>query len=795
MGVFSLEELHRRRVAGEFSGSDVVWCEGMVQWQSLDLVLQQKLPGAFRPIRRAAQKSKISPVLLAVVVVMLLFFACGLVFLAVAFAKYAHRIQRTIATASQAAGPERNATAMALASRPIPWNTNTLTQAAVRDRDREFRERQWVEGYKLRGDHNTSCDALCLGLVQNWIAYNYGGTYDTNLPPLPELSARLAADPDCTDPLVLAAAAENSVELHEAVRRFDRAVKGFEQSKHHGYPKFYAATVLANDLNQMHRDSGRIAALDSQALQYLREALTDGSVKPADQEEIGEILLEGYGSWFFWRNQPTVVSMVQNQGRDFEWLALVLQGEQEINEAWKIRGGGYANTVSALGWQGFSEHLNTADRCLTRAWKLDPNRPLAPCRMIYVSLGNSDLSDMRLWFDRTLAAQVDFDKAWSDFRWGLRPRWYGDTDAMLALGVAALNTHHFETDVPRKLLDSIYDVESEYDLPPGQHIYGNPEIWPHLQEMYEGYISEPSQAYSLNYWRGTYAATAYLAGKYEVAAEQLKELGWQPDPANLKNWGRDLSLMTLEVAARTGPQSAAVAAAESSRDERDTASALKQYHDLSGLAGLDDRTKAFVQDRLTTLGIEKQLENREWVDYLPTDTNMTGWFVERGHCTVNPDGSLDVHSDANGHLLYSRARLGRDFEARGQFEVQRTSDKSFQAGLVMGLPQFNFYNWYAFRVKRNQDEGDVASFSLQWTANQQSARAALDNFTNTFYFRFQNGKVSASVNDQEVLKEVAPPQEIAVATNEFLLGVGAYNDSNDTVIRYRKLQVRSLASP
>ena len=86
----------------------------------------------------------------------------------------------------------------------------------------------------------------------------------------------------------------------------------------------------------------------------------------------------------------------------------MLEGEYQIIEAWKARGGGYADTVADKGWQGFREHLAQARKCLTEAWRLRPDLPMAPSRMIYVSLGDSDIGEMRLWFDRTVAAQLDY---------------------------------------------------------------------------------------------------------------------------------------------------------------------------------------------------------------------------------------------------------------------------------------------------------------------------------------------------------------------------------------------------
>jgi hypothetical protein len=788
LGVFSLEELHRRRVAGELTGREIVWCEGMVQWQTLDLVLQQKLPGAPRPARAYASKPRENtPVLWVVVGVMLLLFVCGLAFLGIAGVKYARRIQQGLTSINRTG---RGESAMDLASRPVLWNSNAVTAAEVQVKSREFRVRQYLEGYKLRGERNPDCDDLCLGLVENWIAGNYGGTFNTNLPPLNVLSDQLAANPDCTDPLVTAVTAVNTTELHERRQRLERAVKNFEHSKHLAYPKFFATVVLADNLVELRRDP---APMDALALQRLREAFEDGSLKPEDQQELGEILLTTYGESFFKRHEAGVVSQVKDQGTSFKWLALVLEGEYHINEAWRLRGGGYANTVTKEGWQEFSRHLALAGQCFTRAWRLHPNWPLAPARMIYVSLGNSGLADMRLWFDRTLAAQVDYDNAWSDMRWGLRPRWYGDADAMLAFGITALNTRRFDTDVPRKFFDSLSDVEEEMNLPAGTHLYARADIWPHVQTMYEGYIADPAQAGDREGWCNTYAIAAYLAGHYEVAGRQLQASHWQTSPGDNAGWGVDLSLMPLEVAARTGSQATAVTAAEASRDAGELGAALKQYRALAAVTDLDARTRAFVRERLAALDVESRLQSHAWVDYLPADTNFTGWCLERGFCKLNLDGSLDVVADKNGHLLFSRARLGREFEVRGQFEIERSSTKSFQGGLVMGLPQFETYNWYSFRIKRNPEEGDVTSFGQHWTTREILGRPALDSFTNTFYFRFQNGKISATVNDQGVFDEVTPPRKISVAANGFFLGLGAFNDMNDTVIRYRGVQVRSLA--
>ena len=200
-------------------------------------------------------------------------------------------------------------------------------------------------------------------------------------------------------------------------------------------------------------------------------------------------LLAGWGNGFFRRNAATIPKIAQDAGKPYQWLALTLEGERQINLAWEARGNGWASSVTPEGWKGFHEHLVEARRNLTKAWELRPDLPLAANRMMTVALGMSDITEMRKWFDRAVAAQVDYPGVWKSMRWGLRPRWHGSRDAMLAFGVMAANTRRYDTDVPRNLFDSIYDLESDMELPMGEHIYGRADVWPHLREMYEGYIA------------------------------------------------------------------------------------------------------------------------------------------------------------------------------------------------------------------------------------------------------------------------------------------------------------------
>ena len=601
LGIFPLEELRRRLDAGELTGGEYVQGEGKTDWQPLNLVLRQGYRASPPPLPTSVPISGPNLTVIWAVVgggVFLFILVAAIIGLNVI--RMEHRISSLVnETRAGSALDQPNPDAVAAASKPIVWTTNTLTAADAQKRAREFRIRQWLDGYEKRGRHNPANDAEISKFLQTWIARTYGGDAATNSMSLPAESDRLAADANCTDPLVLTVAANENRNNAAAISIFERALAAYPGSQHRAYPKFYATVCLAGSFGEQPE---RLKPLDLSALGLLPNCFGDGSFTPADQQEIAELFVNGRGRNFFQRNAASVCAAVREAGPDYRWLALTLDGEREIAEAWAARGSGYVNSVTEQGWQGFNGHLKQARDSLTQAWNLRPDFPLAPCRMMTVALGDSDITGMRLWFDRTLSAQVDYAGAWSEMRWGLRPRWYGNEEAMLALGKTAINTGRFDTDVPRQFVDSVYDVESELGLQRGQHVFGRSDIWPELQRMYEGYIRQ-AQPYPgrQGEWRTVYAIIAYHGGKYDVARAQLEALDWKPEQNTLSGWNLDPMLWPLEVAARSGPLGEKISAAELIYQEGDRTAAFKQYLALSSNAAADERTKEFIQSRLASL--------------------------------------------------------------------------------------------------------------------------------------------------------------------------------------------------
>jgi hypothetical protein len=537
-----LDELQRRRQERSLTGRELVWRPGMSNWQTLDSILDPKA----RP--RGGRKTWLWVVIAVVVGVGLL--------TAISYAAL-----RSLRSSGFLRFAQESTWGVEAASRPLAQSPHSTREADVRKIRKAFRIRHYVDAYDKQGRHDQRWDADARRYLQAWLNQNFDdtapGAFSADVE---NLGRKLASDPACDDPVVLTAVAAGGVEYYDTVSRYERAVAAFTNSPYKAYPHFFATVMLAHQLANQPK---RVASLDQSALRPCRECLRDGSVREEDQPDLAENLMNGgWGASFFYRHGSEICSIADDAGPSFRWLARVLEGANERSLAWRARGDGWANTVTAEGWQGFQDHLAKAHQAYSAAWDLHPEWPQAAAHMVEVVMGESGADEMRTWFDRATMAQIDYPAAWFELRWALRPRWHGSLEAMRALGVAAIDSGRFDSDVPRQFFYIVQDLESEANILPGQHIYGRADIWPEMRRMYEGYIGVSPKTPDASSWREYYAVVAYFAGHYDVARTQLEQVGWHMSPSTLQGWGADISLLPLEVAARTGSHARAVAQAE-----------------------------------------------------------------------------------------------------------------------------------------------------------------------------------------------------------------------------------------
>ena len=121
-----------------------------------------------------------------------------------------------------------------------------------------------------------------------------------------------------------------------------------------------------------------------------------------------------------------------NRKKLHPYLKLMLQGEYFARLAWKIRGGGYADTVTEKGWQGFAENIDKAVIFFEKAHQQYPEAPEAAAAMIEMSLHLKRLMDNKVFYlKKALQAQADHFDAMSAYTWFSRPRWCGTEENLL----------------------------------------------------------------------------------------------------------------------------------------------------------------------------------------------------------------------------------------------------------------------------------------------------------------------------------------------------------------------------
>jgi hypothetical protein len=141
------------------------------------------------------------------------------------------------------------------------------------------------------------------------------------------------------------------------------------------------------------------------------------------------------------------------------WWRDSLSALVHIDLAWQARGSGWASTVTPEGWKGFNDHLAAANTAVIAAWNRHPDRPQPAAVGITIAMGGAggDVT-VQQWFDRSVAAQMDYKPAYDALRNALLPRWGGSHEQMLALGATAADTNRYDTEVPDEYLKEVYAI-------------------------------------------------------------------------------------------------------------------------------------------------------------------------------------------------------------------------------------------------------------------------------------------------------------------------------------------------
>jgi hypothetical protein len=182
--------------------------------------------------------------------------------------------------------------------------------------------------------------------------------------------------------------------------------------------------------------------------------------------------------------------------------------------AWEERGGGFVDTVTEQGWQGFSEHLQTAETYLVKAWQMNTNSYETAFLMMRLELGQGKgRSVMQERFNRAMALSPNSYEAASLMGFYLEPRWHGTSDQeSLEFARSCVSSTNWFGNVPLVLADLHHSLAKFLKLQESPKYWHRPQVWLDVQSSYEKFFKFSPGAYS---WRHNYAKDAFLCVRYE----------------------------------------------------------------------------------------------------------------------------------------------------------------------------------------------------------------------------------------------------------------------------------------
>ena len=331
-----------------------------------------------------------------------------------------------------------------------------------------------------------------------------------------------------TDPAfqLMAGIVQNDAEKKEKLLRL--AITGFPKTHYSRFLLFTAAANFGKSLQDRKADTREIAEADRIALEALGDGLNMESFHADEMPALRWRLCSESTESLLRRRGSEVAEIFKQATNVPDWIRELGQGRGYLRAAWTARTGDWADEVTEAGWAGWRQNLAKAREHFTKAWELNPKDPAAAAYMIEVAMGDGgDKQEMRRWFDRSVAAEMDYWEAYRSLMWALRPRWHGSHEEMLQFGDECLRTGRFDTCVPYYYLMTVDEISSEER--DHKAIYQRPEVNRNFRLALDRYLETADMPLSLTYAHTTAAILDYQSGNLSGARTHMAAIQFQPD--------------------------------------------------------------------------------------------------------------------------------------------------------------------------------------------------------------------------------------------------------------------------
>lgn len=285
--------------------------------------------------------------------------------------------------------------------------------------------------------------------------------------------------------------------------------------------KFEARCLLARA-----GDSSQLAAA-IQSLQTLLDE-TEGLSGYSDHRALG-IILGNSARRVFERNHSEVAAVVAGHPKVKPWLRDLICGVDLVFVAWDARGKGPASEVTEDAWRVFNAKMEAAGEHLTRSWRSNPDHPTAAAEMVRVAGGlKRPMSEVRQWFDRSIAAQADYRYAYQCYLPSLLPSRNGSDEMMAAFGTACLDTERFDTPIAEFLL-SVHQARAKEWTQLGKLYWASRSVEEieQFRQLFDGWEQAPNREHTRNLDYSMATVVWHATGHYDRMVECLEKIDYK----------------------------------------------------------------------------------------------------------------------------------------------------------------------------------------------------------------------------------------------------------------------------
>lgn len=220
----------------------------------------------------------------------------------------------------------------------------------------------------------------------------------------------------------------------------------------------------------------------------------------------------------------------------------------------------------------------------------------------------------RLWFDRAVASQIDYPRAYFNFINAIRPRWSGSHREMRVFGKECLDSGRFDTDVPLYYFYCLRAVAAEMENNRWRTVFRKEDVRMNLERLFQNLIAEPGRAEQRSRLLAQLALASAWSGDHKKARLLLNSVGRKVDVrfgflGKPLSWGEaGWETIEAEIKAFTGPDRAALQSAEALVDGSRIQEAAAAFEQVMRRTSPDDPVRAYLRDRIALLRLGKSEE-------------------------------------------------------------------------------------------------------------------------------------------------------------------------------------------